>query len=83
VYNIVRLVSYCTCRQKLNYYPFSQASKGAVCSFYHSLRIELGDGIDITEIVLGVIESEITKGKILTEKGKIEVDQDLRDVSSL
>jgi hypothetical protein len=29
----------------------------AVCNFYYALRIELGDKIDITEIILGVIDS--------------------------
>ncbi|KAJ4790908.1 hydroxysteroid dehydrogenase 1 [Rhynchospora pubera] len=57
------------------------ASKGAVRNFYHTLRIELGADIDITEIIPGVIESEITKGKIFTEEGRLEVDQDLRDAS--
>ncbi|KAJ3697261.1 hypothetical protein LUZ61_000966 [Rhynchospora tenuis] len=57
------------------------ASKGAVRNFYHTLRIELGADIDITEIIPGVIESELTKGKIFTEEGRLEVDQDLRDAS--
>ncbi|XP_078156129.1 11-beta-hydroxysteroid dehydrogenase A-like isoform X1 [Carex rostrata] len=57
------------------------ASKGAVRNFYHTLRIELGAEIDITEVIPGAIESEITKGKILTEEGRIVVDQDLRDAS--
>ena len=48
-------------------------------NFYDTLRMELGGDIRITEVVPGV-ESEITKGKILTKEGEMKVDQDERDV---
>lgn len=81
VYNI-RPLSYTYDKSWTNHFD-PQASKGAVRNFYHTLRIELGAEIDIAEVIPGAIESEITKGKILTEEGRIVVDQDLRDVSSL
>jgi short-subunit dehydrogenase len=58
----------------------SQASKAAALSFYDTLRMELGSDIRITEVVPGVVESEITKGKMLTKGGEMKVDQDERDV---
>jgi hypothetical protein len=42
--------------------------------------MELGGDVHITEIIPGVVESEITKGKMLTKEGKMKVDQDQRDV---
>jgi hypothetical protein len=42
--------------------------------------MELGGDIRITEVVPGVVESEITKGKMLTKEGEMKVDQDERDV---
>lgn len=58
----------------------SQASKAAALNFYDTLRMELGGDIRITEVVPGVVESELTKGKILTKEGEMKVDQDERDV---
>ena len=58
----------------------TQASKAAAMNFYDTLRMELGGDIRITEVVPGVVESEITKGKILTKEGEMKVDQDERDV---
>ena len=43
-------------------------------NFYDTLRMELGGDIRITEVVPGVVESEITK------EGEMKVDQDERDV---
>ena len=57
-----------------------QASKAAALNFYDTLRMELGGDIRITEVVPGVVESEITKGKIITKEGEMKVDQDERDV---
>jgi hypothetical protein len=45
--------------------------------------MELGGDIPITEVVPGVVESEITKGKILSKDGEMVVDQDERDVRRL
>ena len=58
----------------------TQASKAAPMNFYDTLRMELGGDIRITEVVPGVVESEITKGKILTKEGEMKVNQDERDV---
>ncbi|EEC77184.1 hypothetical protein OsI_15677 [Oryza sativa Indica Group] len=59
---------------------FYNASKAAAANLYETLRMELaGDGIAITEVIPGVVESEITKGKMLTKEGDMRVDQDERD----
>ncbi|KAF8715385.1 hypothetical protein HU200_027024 [Digitaria exilis] len=58
---------------------FYNASKAAALNFYDTLRMELGGDIRITEVVPGVVESEITKGKILSKEGEMKVDQDERD----
>lgn len=49
-------------------------------AFYETLRVELGSDVKITIVTPGVIESEYTMGKVLTETG-MKVDQELRDVS--
>ncbi|KAF7838791.1 11-beta-hydroxysteroid dehydrogenase 1B-like [Senna tora] len=56
------------------------ASKAAIVSMYETLRVEVGSEVGITIVTPGYIESEFTKGKFLTAQGKVEVDQDLRDV---
>ncbi|XP_054804464.1 11-beta-hydroxysteroid dehydrogenase A-like [Prosopis cineraria] len=56
------------------------ASKAALISMYETLRVEVGSEIGITIVTPGYIESEITKGKYLMGDGRVEVDQDLRDV---
>ncbi|KQJ82301.1 11-beta-hydroxysteroid dehydrogenase 1B [Brachypodium distachyon] len=58
---------------------FYNASKAAALNFYDTLRMELAGEIRITEVVPGVIESEITKGKMLTKEGEMKVNQDERD----
>lgn len=58
-----------------------QASKAAVLSFAETLRMELGDEVGVTVATPGWIESEMTKGKHLSKGGRVEVDQDTRDVS--
>lgn len=50
-------------------------------TLFETLRVEVGSDIGITIVTPGYIESELTKGKFLTAEGKMEVDQDLRDVS--
>jgi NAD(P)-dependent dehydrogenase (short-subunit alcohol dehydrogenase family) len=60
----------------------SQASKAAMVTFFETLSIEVGPEIKITIVTPGFIESEMTQGKFLVKEGKMEVDQDLRDVSS-
>ncbi|OIW00254.1 hypothetical protein TanjilG_27505 [Lupinus angustifolius] len=57
------------------------ASKAALVSLYETLRVEIGSDIGITIVTPGYTESELTKGKFLkAEEGKMDVDQDLRDV---
>ncbi|KAI4343588.1 hypothetical protein L6164_010922 [Bauhinia variegata] len=56
------------------------ASKAALVILYETLRVEVGPDVDITIVTPGHIESEMTKGKFLMPEGKLEVDQDLRDV---
>ena len=51
-------------------------------AFFDTLRVELGSDVKITIVTPGLIESEFTKGKILTKEGEMKVDQELRDVSS-
>lgn len=51
-------------------------------SFFETLRVEVGSDVDITIVTSGFIESELTQGKFFTREGKIEVDQDMRDVRS-
>ena len=58
-----------------------QASKAALVSLYETLRVEVGSDIGITIVTPGYIESELTKGKFLTAEGKVDVEQDMRDVS--
>ncbi|KAL9243387.1 hypothetical protein vseg_017281 [Gypsophila vaccaria] len=55
------------------------ASKAAMLAFFETLRVELGSDIKITIVTPGIIESEFTRGKVLTESG-MKVDQELRDV---
>jgi hypothetical protein len=43
--------------------------------------MELGDEVGVTVATPGWIESEMTKGKHLSKEGRLEVDQDTRDVS--
>uniref|UniRef100_A0A0E0P8C8 Uncharacterized protein n=1 Tax=Oryza rufipogon TaxID=4529 RepID=A0A0E0P8C8_ORYRU len=64
----------------VNHFRKLMASKAAAANLYETLRMELaGDGIAITEVIPGVVESEITKGKMLTKEGDMRVDQDERD----
>ncbi|KAJ4818752.1 11-beta-hydroxysteroid dehydrogenase-like protein [Rhynchospora pubera] len=55
------------------------AANAAVINFFETLRIELGDVIGITIATPGWVESELTKGKIMSKHGDIEVDQETRD----
>ncbi|KAL2492213.1 11-beta-hydroxysteroid dehydrogenase 1A [Abeliophyllum distichum] len=59
---------------------FYNASKAAIAQFFETLRVEFGPDIGITLVTPGFIESELTQGKFMGEAGKLEVDQDIRDV---
>ncbi|KAJ4962916.1 hypothetical protein NE237_022855 [Protea cynaroides] len=56
------------------------ASKAALISFYDNLRIELGPEVSITILTLGFVESELTRGKFMSEKGIVEGNQDLTHI---
>ncbi|KAK2662332.1 hypothetical protein Ddye_000906 [Dipteronia dyeriana] len=49
-------------------------------SFFETLRVELGQDINVIIVTPSFIESEVTQVKFFTRKGKVEVDQDMRDV---
>jgi len=51
--------------------------------FFEALRIEFGRDIKITLITPGYVESEMTQGKFIDKTGKVDVDPQMRDVSSL
>ncbi|XVF49577.1 hypothetical protein PTKIN_Ptkin04bG0023600 [Pterospermum kingtungense] len=59
---------------------FYNASKAALISFYETLKIEFGIQIGITIVTPGLIDTEMTGGKVLSKEGKLEVDQEIRDV---
>ena len=66
---------------EMNSYTLSpQASSAAIVSFFETLRVVVGPEIKITIVTPRFIESEMTQGKFLLKEGKMEVDQDLRDV---
>ncbi|CAN1242249.1 11-beta-hydroxysteroid dehydrogenase 1B [Linum perenne] len=56
------------------------ASKAAMVAFFETLRVELSPDIGVLIVTPGYIESEMTQGKFMTGEGKMEVDQELRDV---
>lgn len=49
-------------------------------TFFETLRVEFGNTIGVTIVTPGFIESELTQGKFLHKDGRMEVDQDIRDV---
>ncbi|KAF3334485.1 11-beta-hydroxysteroid dehydrogenase 1B-like protein [Carex littledalei] len=65
-----------------NPYPrmsFYSAANAAVINFFETLRVEIGDAVGITIATPGWVESEMTKGKVLSEHGNTHVDQETRD----
>lgn len=59
---------------------FPQASKAAEIRFYETLRSELGKQVQITILIPGYVESELTKGKALQKEGEVRVNEEARDV---
>ncbi|XVF54725.1 hypothetical protein PTKIN_Ptkin05aG0204200 [Pterospermum kingtungense] len=59
---------------------FYNASKAALISFYETLRTEFGIQIGITMVTPGLIKTEMTEGKFLSKEGKLQLDQEMRDV---
>ena len=60
-----------------------QAANAALINFFETLRTKLGSEIGITIVTPGWIESEMSKGKFLKEHGETDVDQEMRDVTTL
>lgn len=58
-----------------------QSSKAAIKSMFETLRVELAPDIGVTIVTPGFVESELTQGKALNAFGKVELRQDMRDVS--
>ncbi|KDP22590.1 hypothetical protein JCGZ_26421 [Jatropha curcas] len=56
------------------------ASKAALVTFFETLRVELGSDVSVLIVTPGHTESELTQGKFMLAEGKVDVDQDLRDV---
>ncbi|MCO5550472.1 hypothetical protein L7F22_003959 [Adiantum nelumboides] len=57
------------------------AAKAAVFNFFDTLRIELGSSIGgITIVTAGWIESEMTMGKFVNNRGEMEVSETQRDL---
>lgn len=59
-----------------------KASKAALITFYETLRSEFGSEIGITIATPGWIESEMSQGKFLSKEGVVQVDEEMRDVST-
>ncbi|KAJ4728821.1 11-beta-hydroxysteroid dehydrogenase [Melia azedarach] len=56
------------------------ASKAAVIALYETLRVEFWGEVGITIVTPGLIESEMTGGKFLNQAGKLEVDEEMKNV---
>ncbi|OAY86090.1 11-beta-hydroxysteroid dehydrogenase 1B-like [Ananas comosus] len=59
---------------------FYNASKAAEIRFYETLRSELGKQVQITILIPGYVESELTKGKALQKEGEVRVNEEARDI---
>ncbi|XP_065875698.1 11-beta-hydroxysteroid dehydrogenase A-like [Euphorbia lathyris] len=56
------------------------ASKAAMMIFFETLRVELGSNVHVLIAIPGFVESEMSKCKVQLPDGRMDVDQDLRDV---
>ncbi|XP_042484414.1 11-beta-hydroxysteroid dehydrogenase A-like isoform X2 [Macadamia integrifolia] len=56
------------------------ASKAALIQFYDNLRVELAPNVSITIVSPGFVDSELTRGKLLTKRGEVEVDPVIRNM---
>ncbi|KAJ4973752.1 hypothetical protein NE237_006926 [Protea cynaroides] len=54
------------------------ASKAALINFYDNLRVELAPKVSVTIISPAFVESELSQGKALTNRGDVEVDPGFR-----
>ncbi|XP_043694990.1 11-beta-hydroxysteroid dehydrogenase A-like isoform X2 [Telopea speciosissima] len=56
------------------------ASKAALINFYDNLRVELARKVSITIVSPGFVDSELSRGKLLTMRGEVEVDPMIRKI---
>ncbi|XP_042484415.1 11-beta-hydroxysteroid dehydrogenase A-like [Macadamia integrifolia] len=56
------------------------ASKAALIQFYENLRGELAPKVSITIVSPGFVESELSRGKLFTNRGEVEVDPVIRNM---
>lgn len=56
------------------------AAKAAVINFYETVRVEVGDAVGITIATPGWIESELTRGRFMTEEGEVQLKEEPREV---
>lgn len=57
-----------------------QAAKAAVMQLFDTLRVELGNQVSITVVQPGATESEMTRGRLVTPDGRLEMlPEDTRD----
>jgi 11beta/17beta-hydroxysteroid dehydrogenase len=54
-----------------------------VIRFYETLRAELGSHVRVTILMPGYVVSNLTKGRGLQKDGRVGVDEEARDVSSI
>ncbi|KAL8154139.1 hypothetical protein V2J09_011899 [Rumex salicifolius] len=70
-----------SCRlSTLGFLCLDKASKAALQSMFETIRIEVWPDVKVTIVTPGPIESEFTRGKMLSKDGDVKVDQDMRDV---
>ncbi|GAB2213423.1 hypothetical protein Droror1_Dr00021462 [Drosera rotundifolia] len=58
------------------------ASKAAMTSFFETLRIELAPDINVTIVILGMVDSEMTRGRHLLKDDEMFINQTMRDICS-
>ncbi|KAF6161531.1 hypothetical protein GIB67_009410 [Kingdonia uniflora] len=59
---------------------FYCASKAALINFYECLRVELSPDVSVTIVTPADIESEMSKGRVLSKDGKMIMDPELQNV---
>ncbi|KAF6147129.1 hypothetical protein GIB67_036848 [Kingdonia uniflora] len=59
---------------------FYCASKATLINFYECLRVELSPDVSVTIVTPADIESEMSKGRVLSKDGKMIMDPELQNV---
>ncbi|GAB2249194.1 hypothetical protein Droror1_Dr00012553 [Drosera rotundifolia] len=57
------------------------ASKAAIVRLFETLRVELAPDVNVTVVVLGFVDSEMTEGRQLSQDKEMEIRETTRDVS--